>query len=147
MATMRLQYVHSFVDKTGRVRYYFRYRGKRWPLPGLPGSAEFSAAYDEARREHISSRRESNVAADHDLEAGLARAVAMQPRRDRISRGVASQVMGSVACRADLCSRRGNHVAQAAGRVAAAIAVSQDKIGLPQRVIENSLQLLVASNP
>lgn len=25
MATMRLRYVHSFVDKTGRVRYYFRH--------------------------------------------------------------------------------------------------------------------------
>ena len=51
MATMRLRYVHSFVDKTGRVRYYFRHRGKRWPLPGEPGSVEFSERYDELRRE------------------------------------------------------------------------------------------------
>jgi enterobacteria phage integrase len=50
MAMLRLRYVHSFVDKTGRARYYFRYRGKRWPLPGQPGTAEFSAGYDEARR-------------------------------------------------------------------------------------------------
>src|SRR5262245_48619674 len=50
MAILRLRYVHSFTDKTGRVRYYFRYRGKRWPLPGQPGSTEFSAAYDEAQR-------------------------------------------------------------------------------------------------
>ena len=25
----------------GRARFYFRYRGKRWPLPGEPGTAEF----------------------------------------------------------------------------------------------------------
>jgi integrase len=53
MATMRLRYVHSFVDKTGRVRFYFRYRGKRWPLPGQPGSTDFAARYDELRRYYI----------------------------------------------------------------------------------------------
>ena len=62
MATMRLRYVHSFVDKTGRVRFYFRHRGKRWPLPGQPGSAEFSARYDELRREHVAPGRNTNVA-------------------------------------------------------------------------------------
>jgi integrase len=53
MATLRLRYVHSFVDKTGRVRFYFRHRGKRWPLPGQPGSADFAARYDELRRAHV----------------------------------------------------------------------------------------------
>ena len=51
MALLRLRYVHSFVDKTGRSRYYFRYRGKRWPLPGEPGTSEFAAAYSEAKRD------------------------------------------------------------------------------------------------
>jgi integrase len=51
MAVLRLRYVHSFVDKTGRARYYFRYRGKRWPLSGEPGTSEFAAAYSEAKRE------------------------------------------------------------------------------------------------
>jgi integrase len=55
MATMRLRYVHSFVDKTGRVRFYFRHQGKRWPLPSQPGSAEFAARYDELRRDCIKS--------------------------------------------------------------------------------------------
>jgi integrase len=50
---VRLRYVHSFVDKTGRVRFYFRRRGKRWPLPGEPGSVEFTARYDELRRDCI----------------------------------------------------------------------------------------------
>jgi integrase len=53
MAMMRLRYVHSFVDKTGRVRFYFRHQGRRWPLPGQSGSVEFSARYDELRRECI----------------------------------------------------------------------------------------------
>jgi integrase len=53
MVTVRLRYVHGFVDRTGRVRFYFRYRGERWPLPGEPGSAEFTARYDELRRRHI----------------------------------------------------------------------------------------------
>jgi integrase len=61
MATMRLRYVHSFVDKTGRIRYYFRHRGQRWPLPGIPGSAEFSRRYDELRRDHIQVKQ-NNVA-------------------------------------------------------------------------------------
>jgi integrase len=51
MAVLRLRYVHSFVDKTGRARYYFRYRGKRWALPGEPGTSEFAAAYSEAKRQ------------------------------------------------------------------------------------------------
>jgi integrase len=61
MATMRLRYVHSFVDKTGRVRYYFRYRGKRWPLPGQPGSAEFAAVYDQLQRECFAAQETNNV--------------------------------------------------------------------------------------
>lgn len=47
MALLRLRYVHSFVDKkTRKVYFYFRHRGQRWPLPGAPGTAEFTAAYD-----------------------------------------------------------------------------------------------------
>src|SRR6478672_9220068 len=49
MATIRLRYVNSFSNrdrKDGRVRYYFRRRGeKAIPLPGVPGSEEFMAAY------------------------------------------------------------------------------------------------------
>lgn len=62
MVTVRLRYVHGFVDRTGRVRYYFRHRGNRWPLPGNPGTAEFTAAYDALRRECVQIRQESRVA-------------------------------------------------------------------------------------
>jgi integrase len=49
MATLRLKHVNAFANRkrtNGRVRYYFRRRGqKAIPLPGLPGSEEFMAAY------------------------------------------------------------------------------------------------------
>jgi integrase len=48
MATVRLKYVHAFVDRHGRPRHYFRRHGKRVPLPGLPGSREFQEAYAAA---------------------------------------------------------------------------------------------------
>jgi len=62
MATMRLRYVHSFVDKTGRVRFYFRYRGKRWALPGEPGTPEFSECYGALRRKCLAMQQADNVA-------------------------------------------------------------------------------------
>ena len=52
MANLRLKYVNGFVNKDrndGRARFYFRRRGCRAiPLPGLPGSDEFLAAYAAA---------------------------------------------------------------------------------------------------
>ena len=49
MARIKLKYVNGFANrhrKGGRPRYYFRRRGcKAIPLPGLPGSEEFMAAY------------------------------------------------------------------------------------------------------
>jgi integrase len=52
MARIRLQYVNTFANRDRadkRLRYYFRKRGhKAIPLPGLPGSEEFMAAYQMA---------------------------------------------------------------------------------------------------
>jgi integrase len=46
---IRLQFVQGFVDRHGQPRFYFRRRGSaRVALPGLPGSAEFMAAYQVA---------------------------------------------------------------------------------------------------
>jgi integrase len=47
---IRLQFVQAFVDrKTGRAFHYFRRRGSpRISLPGIPGSSEFMAAYQQA---------------------------------------------------------------------------------------------------
>jgi integrase len=48
MTSLRLRYVHAFVDRHGRPRHYFRRHGRRTPLPGLPGSVEFNRAYEQA---------------------------------------------------------------------------------------------------
>src|ERR1700736_6991356 len=49
MARIRLHYVNEFVDRHGKVRYYFRRPGSRSvKLPGLPGSIEFMDAYQAA---------------------------------------------------------------------------------------------------
>ena len=44
-----LLYVQAFKNRHGRKRHYFRRPGfKRIPLPVLPGSGEFMAAYEAA---------------------------------------------------------------------------------------------------
>lgn len=49
MTSIRLKYVDRFRDRYGKLRYYFRRKHEpRIPLPGLPGSAEFMAAYQTA---------------------------------------------------------------------------------------------------
>jgi integrase len=49
VANIRLRYVKAYVDRHGKARHYFRKQGcKPVPLPGLPGSDEFMAAYSEA---------------------------------------------------------------------------------------------------
>jgi hypothetical protein len=46
---LKLDFIHEFVDRHGKVRRYFRRRGqKRIPLPGMPGSEEFMSAYAAA---------------------------------------------------------------------------------------------------
>jgi integrase len=49
MARIDLWRVNSFRDRHGRMRHYFRPRGRKpVPLPGLPGSEEFMEAYQAA---------------------------------------------------------------------------------------------------
>src|SRR5262245_24730772 len=54
MTTVRLKYLHAFVDRHGRARYYFRHHGRRWPLP-TPGEEGFLAEY-EACKARIASK-------------------------------------------------------------------------------------------
>src|SRR5262245_30281830 len=43
------RYVHGYVDRHGKARWYFRRAGyKKIPLKGLPWSPEFMAAYETA---------------------------------------------------------------------------------------------------
>lgn len=52
MAVLKLRNVEQWKDaRNGRWRFYFRKgKGKRIPLPGLPGSAEFMAGYAQASK-------------------------------------------------------------------------------------------------
>ena len=46
------KYVQGFIDRHGKARFYFRRAGfKTVPLPGLPWSPEFMAAYEAAAAE------------------------------------------------------------------------------------------------
>src|SRR5215831_8464554 len=43
------KYCNGFIDRHGKARWYFRRAGfKKVPLPGLPWSPEFMAAYEQA---------------------------------------------------------------------------------------------------
>jgi integrase len=42
---LKLKYVTSFRDRHGKRRFFFRYRGQKFKLPGKPGSSEFMATY------------------------------------------------------------------------------------------------------
>ena len=49
MTRIKLQYVHEYRDRHGKVRRYVRRPGsRRVTLPGLPGSPEFMQAYQDA---------------------------------------------------------------------------------------------------
>jgi hypothetical protein len=53
------KYVHGFIDRQGRPRFYFRRAGfKQVPLPGLPWSPEFMEAYQAALDASPASRME-----------------------------------------------------------------------------------------
>jgi integrase len=49
MAKIKMMYVHSYIDRNGHVRHYFRKNGRpKITLPGTPGSPEFMQAYQAA---------------------------------------------------------------------------------------------------
>jgi integrase len=52
MATIKLKYVHGYRDRLLRQRYYFRRGNRRWPLPGSPGTPDFTEEYDRLLAEH-----------------------------------------------------------------------------------------------
>jgi hypothetical protein len=39
------KYICEFIDRHGKVRRYFRYRGKKVPIPYRPGNALFNGNY------------------------------------------------------------------------------------------------------
>jgi hypothetical protein len=58
MAKLPLKYVVVDVDRHGKVRRYFRRKGKpKIPLPGQPGSVEFMSAYQQALEGKLEGQR------------------------------------------------------------------------------------------
>jgi hypothetical protein len=48
---MELKYLSQFRDRHGTLRYYFRIKGRRYPLPA-PGSPTFAEEYAALLAEH-----------------------------------------------------------------------------------------------
>jgi hypothetical protein len=87
MTLLRLRYVHEFRDRHKRVRRYFRRPGfKRVPLPGLPGSAEFMAAYQAALSGETAPRIEIGASR---VQAGTIAALAFAYFQSPSFRGLA----------------------------------------------------------
>jgi hypothetical protein len=52
MARLRLKFVNEYLDRTGKLRRYFRHGKTRGPLPGEVGSDEFMSAYQGYLSQH-----------------------------------------------------------------------------------------------
>lgn len=94
MTVLRLRYVDRFKDRHGTVRHYFRRSGgKRFVLPGEPGSAEFMAAYQEALAQATPARVHergnagtfARLASDYFRSADFKR---LKPSSQAVSRGI-----------------------------------------------------------
>jgi integrase len=89
------KYVHGFIDRHGKPRFYFRRAGfKKVPLPGLPWSSQFMQAYEQA----VAGQPAVDVGAKR-IKPGSMRALAvsyfqsvdyrsMQARTQRVYRGI-----------------------------------------------------------
>src|SRR5690242_14367329 len=72
---IRLQYIHEFRDRHGRIRRYFRRPGSaRIRLPGAPGSAEFMEVYQAALGGFEIPRRE--IGASRSAPGSVSAAIA-----------------------------------------------------------------------
>src|SRR5262245_25433816 len=93
--TMKLpRYVHGYVDRLGKARYYFRRAGfKKIALPGVPWSPEFMQKLDEAIAGQLQRPGASRVLAGsmHALAVsyyGSAEYLAMKPNSARVRRNI-----------------------------------------------------------
>ena len=84
MGRRSLKFVHSFRDRHGVIRHYYRRNGKRIVLPGLFGSPEFKAAYDEANSSQPLNPAERRIVRDKSFDA-LALAYYASPKFANLS--------------------------------------------------------------
>jgi integrase len=72
MTRLKLNFIHEFRDRHGKIRRYFRRPGyKRIPLPGAPGSEEFMTAYQIA----LTGLRQTEIGASKTKPGTVAAAV------------------------------------------------------------------------
>src|SRR5216683_3911665 len=94
MARIKLKYVNGFTNKNrrdGKVRYFFRRRGcKAIPLPGLPGSEEFMAAYAAALAS-IPDQPAVEIGANRTLPGTINALVIAYYRSDKWQKGLAEE--------------------------------------------------------
>jgi len=94
MARIKLKYVNGFANsarKNNRQRYYFRRRGcKAIPLPGLPGSEEFMAAYAAALAS-IPDQPAVEIGANRTLPGTINALVIAYYRSDKWQKGLAEE--------------------------------------------------------
>lgn len=75
-----LPYIHSYRDRHGHPRYYYRRPGiKKIPLPGIPGSPEFIASYQAAAEAGAASTAVARkpIGIDRNHQDSVARWVAL----------------------------------------------------------------------
>lgn len=72
MTKIRLKYIHVFKDRHGKVRYYFRKKGQRIPLPGIPGSTDFMDAYQAALEGNGTEKPKASAPAPGSISALIA---------------------------------------------------------------------------
>ena len=88
------KYVHGYIDRHGKPRWYFRRTGlNRVPLPGLPWSPEFMTAYTAALAEQPlpvgnSKIKAGSIRALAIAYFGSASFAAMKPRTQRVRRNI-----------------------------------------------------------
>jgi integrase len=88
MTRIKLAYIHEFKDRHGKVRRFFRRSGcKQSPLPGLPGSDEFMAAYQLA----LASGEPREIGASRTLPGTINALVVSYYKSDAWNHGLAAE--------------------------------------------------------
>jgi hypothetical protein len=102
MTRLKLKYINEYCDRHCKVRRYFRRPGSRSiPLPGLPGSIEFMAAYQAAlaivsppppSAKHVIAGSLAAVAAGYFRSADFAN---LSPSSQRSYRGALKPILAA----------------------------------------------------
>jgi integrase len=82
------KFVHGYIDRHGKPRFYFRRAGlKKVPLPGLPWSPEFMAAYETA----LASTQRIEIGAGRTKPGTINALVVVYYQSDAWNRGLTAE--------------------------------------------------------